>query len=480
MREKINVLFGSYEALPFLKTGGLGDVAGTLPKYINNTKIEVRVILPKVNQIPQKYVKKMEFLCSFEVPLGWRKVYCGLFKMKLYGVTYYFLDNEYYFHRNKVYGEFDDGERMAFFSKAIVESILHMDDFEPDILHCNDWHCALSGVFLREQYKEVEKCRKIKTIFTIHNLKFQGKYDKFVLGDILGLTNTPAEGQLMDGDAVNFLKGACSYADRITTVSPTYAEEICLKYYGEGLDYIFRDRKNILSGILNGINYKEFDPLKDKNVDTKYSYEYVEDKADNKLILQEELGLEENKDKCMIAMIGRLTEQKGIDLLVRILEDLMNREIQLVILGTGDYLYEEELKKCAAAHSDKMRALITFDNDLAHRIYAGADIMLIPSRFEPCGLTQMMAMRYGTIPIVRETGGLKDTVIPYNEFTGDGTGFGFANFNAHELLDAIDKSLGLYYDNKKAWLEMMRTGMQKDFSWKSSAKKYRKLYEELI
>ncbi len=478
--KKIKILFAASECTPFIKTGGLADVAGSLPAAVDTANYEMRVIMPKYSALPKEYTDRMEFLCNFDVPLGWRRQYCGLFKLKVGKVVYYFLDNEYYFKRNALYGEFDDGERFAFFSKAICEAILHMD-FEPDILHCNDWHTALAPVFLREFYREPEKTRDIKTVFTIHNIKFQGMFSEAILGDILGLDGIPAAWQLLsDKDTVNFMLGALCYADRITTVSPGYADEICTEYYGEGLDPVLRRRRSILSGILNGIDTKVYDPGKDKALAVNYTSLCLEKKAENKTALQEETGLRVSKDIPLFSLISRLTEQKGLDLVTYILPHICDREMQLVILGVGDSKYEEAFRYYANKYPEKISFLQKFDEPLSHRIYAASDAFLMPSRFEPCGLSQMMSMRYATLPIVRETGGLKDSVQAYNKYTGEGTGFSFANFNAHELLGEIDKALDLWYNDKEGWRHLMKNAAEADFSWKASAKSYRELYRGLI
>ena len=478
-KEQVKILLAAFEADPFFKSGGLGDVAGSLPRYVASDNYDIRVILPKLGNIPQKYVEKMEYMENYTVPLGWRNQYCGLFKLHYGGITYYFIDNEFYFHRPQAYGEFDDGERIAFFSKAILESIMHIPDFMPDILHCNDWHTALTPVFLREQYMQVPGFEKIKTIFTIHNLKFQGMFSDTLIGSILGLAGTPAENQIRMGSAVNYMQGALKYSDMLTTVSPTYAEEICTPYFGEHMEGLFNARRASLLGILNGIDYKVFDPLHDKNIDYHYSVQTVTNKKNNKLQIQKELGLEVDETIPMYILISRLTEQKGLDLVTYILPQLMERRMQLVILGIGDQKYEEAFRWYADRNPSKMCALLQFNAALSNKLYAAGDAILVPSRFEPCGLTQMMAMRYGTLPIVRETGGLKDSVQPYNEYTGEGTGFSFANFNAHELLGTIDNSLTVWYENPKAWAKMQKQAMKKDYSWHTSAKQYRKLYRNL-
>lgn len=471
----IKILFAAFEADPFVKTGGLGDVAGSLPAAVAASRqFDIRVILPKLSAIPKEYVEKMEFITTFSVPLGWRNQYCGLFQLKHKGILYYFLDNEYYFRRGQIYGEFDDGERVAFFSKAILEAIPHLDGFIPDIIHANDWHTALVPVFLNEQFIDIPEYSNIKTIFTIHNLKFQGKFSSVVIGDICGLHGTPAEGQLLsDSHTANFLQGAAIYSDHITTVSPTYAEEICMPYYGEGLDWIFNMRRETLTGLLNGIDYKVWNPEKDPFIPTPFSAESLKDKTANKLALQEELGLEVDAKIPLFVIISRLTEQKGLDLVNYLLPEFRKRPMQLAVLGVGDQEYEHALAYYAGLDSKKFSANIRFDNGLSHRMYAGADVMLVPSRFEPCGLTQMIAMRYGTLPLVRETGGLKDTVHPDN-------GFSFLTFNADDMLYAVDCALDVFENHKKRWKGMQQKGMGLDFSWKASAKEYRKLYKSLV
>ena len=476
---QIKILFASAECLPFFKSGGLGDVAGSLPGYISGTNYDIRVVLPKLSQIPEKYTKKMEFVTSFDVPLSWRTCYCGLFRMRLKGVTYYFLDNEYYFKRYNAYGEFDDGERYAFFSKAIIEAISYMD-FEPDILHCNDWHTALAPVFLREFYHN-DMYDKIRTVFTIHNLKFQGMYSEDLLADVLGLDNTPAADQMrMPHGGISFMQAACRYVDHITTVSPSYAEEICTEYYGEGLDWLFRERHDDLTGILNGIDNKKWDPQTDTDLFYNFNEENLREKRKNKLAFQKECGLEQDEKIPMFGLITRLTEQKGLDLINYIMPKLMERRLQLVVLGVGDPMYEDSFRWFENNYPDKVRAFIKFDDALSHKIYGSADALLMPSRFEPCGLSQMFAMRYGTLPVVRETGGLKDSVAPYNKNTGEGTGFSFANYNADELLDCIDNALSVWEKKQPAWKKLQKNAMTADFSWRASANKYRALYRDLL
>ena len=480
--KKLQVLYAIFEADPFIKTGGLGDVGGSLPAAICKEGVDMRVILPKLHTIPEQYRKRMKKIAECTVPLGWRNQYCGVEMLKEKGVTYYFIDNEYYFKRENPYGYGDDGERIAYFSKAVLECLQHIPGFFPDVIHCNDWHTALVPVFLREHYMELEEYSKIKTVFSVHNLKFQGIYHGDMLGDVLGLADVKnAADQLKYGDAVNFMKGALSYSDRLTTVSPTYAEEICTPWYGEDMEDIFLRRHEVLSGILNGIDVYKHSPGRDKNIVQKYnSTTFKTGKAANKAALQEELGLKVDPDVPLIVLISRLTEQKGLDLITFILEELLAEDVQIAILGVGDKDYEDAFKHFENLMPDKMNACIKFDLGLSARFYAGADMLLMPSRFEPCGLSQMIAMRYGTLPIVRQTGGLKDTVIDCRDGNPEGCGFAFPDFNAHELLFAIKDAAEIYRNDKKRWDALVKYAMKKDFSWKNSAKSYIELYEELI
>ena len=481
VKRKLNVLFAASEAYPFMKTGGLGDVAGSLPKALQNDGVEVRVIVPKYRDIPQEYKDQMEHVCDFYMPLGWRNVFCGIEKITYQGVIYYFVDNEYYFNRGGAYGYFDDGERIAFFSKAIVECLQYLPDFKCDVLHCNDWHTALAPVFLREFYNGVGNYDNIKTVFTVHNLKFQGQMSDMVLGDILGLDRNKAASEQLrcDSQSINFLEGALCYSDILTTVSETYAGEIQSDFFGENMQDIFRRRSNVLYGIVNGIDVDFFNPEKSTNIVANYSADDLAGKRKCKEELQKELGLEVNADIPLIVMIGRLTQQKGLDLIQRVLDELMQQSVQFAVLGTGDYEYEEMFKGFSYKYPGKVSANIRFSEPLSHRLYSGGDMLLMPSLFEPCGLSQMIAMHFGTLPIVRETGGLKDTVKPYNMYTGEGTGFSFANYNAHEMLFTIKAAIDLYYNNKDAWTKMQKTAMKTDFSWNVAADKYKKLYEQL-
>ena len=479
MERPIKVLFASFEAAPFSKTGGLGDVAGSLPRYFDPEECEVRLILPKLSSIPREYQERMVYIDNFNVPLGWRNCYCGLFEYQYENVKIYFLDNEYYFKRGNIYGEFDDGERVAFFSKAVLETLLHLPDFMPDVIHCNDWHTSLIPVYLNETYRHINGFEYVKTMLTIHNLKFQGQFSEYVIGDVCGLHGTDADRQMRveDGSA-NYMLGGLRYADIISTVSPTYADEICTPAFGEGLDWLFRERRDRLHGILNGVDYNVYDPHTDPHIPFHYSESAMGGKTKDKKALQEELGLEVNADRMLLAIVTRLTEQKGIDLITYNLPWIAESGAQLVVLGTGEERYVRALTHFAGIKPDTFAARIEFSEPLSRRIYAGADAFLMPSQFEPCGLSQIISMRYGTLPIVRETGGLKDTVTAYNKFTGEGTGFSFANFNAHELRGAICEALELYGDHKK-WSALRRQAMAADFSWNASAARYLEIYRQL-
>ncbi len=477
--KKMKVLFASAEAAPFVKTGGLGDVAGSLPASLNEAGAETIVMVPLYRTIPARFKDQMEFITSFYVSLGWRNEYCGLKRLVHNGVTYLFVDNERYFGRDYPYGFFDDGERFAFFSKAITESIQYLPDgFTPDILHCNDWHTALAPVFLREFYQGMPKYENIKTVFSIHNIAFQGQFSAKVLEDICGLAHIPAAAfQLTCGpDAVNYMQGALNYTDAITTVSPTYAGEIQSPAYGEHLDGVLRRRRESLQGIVNGIDVDHFNPETDPAIAQNFSVSDRSGKAACKAALQEELGLTVRTDQPLMSMVTRLTRQKGMDLVTYSLDRILSNGVQVAILGTGDQEYENALRYFASKYPGQMAARIQFDPALSQRMYAGSDLFLMPSLFEPCGLSQMIAMRYGTLPVVRETGGLKDTVIPYNYETGEGTGFSFANFNGDEMGDAVFRGARLFWDNHDAWENVVTQAMQQDFSWTRSASKYMDLY----
>lgn len=477
--KKMQIVFASAECAPFVKTGGLGDVAGSLPAALVRAGAEVIVMVPKYATIKDEYKAQMEHFSDFYVSLGWRNEYCGLEKLEHDGVTYMFIDNERYFARDYPYGFFDDGERFAFFSKAITESLQHLPaGFECDILHCNDWQTALAPVFLREFYQGLPLYDRVKTVFSIHNVAFQGQFSDTVMEDILGVAHIPAAASQLRCDAcsINYMLGALRYADAITTVSPTYANEIQTPEFGEGLDGVLRERSYALQGILNGIDVSGFDPATDKRIAANYTVEDRSGKAVCKAKLQEELGLEVRDDRPLMVMVTRLTRQKGMDLVMYALDRILAGGVQVAVLGTGDRDYEDGLRYFQDKYPGTMAARIEFDPALSQRMYAAADMFLMPSKFEPCGLSQIIAMRYGTLPIVRETGGLKDTVIPYNEFTGEGTGFSFSNFNGDEMGDAVFRAARLFWDNREAWNQLVTQAMSQDFSWTRSADKYLDLY----
>ena len=477
--KKMQIVFASAECAPFVKTGGLGDVAGSLPAALVRAGAEVIVMVPKYATIKDEYKAQMEHFADFYVSLGWRNEYCGLEKLEHDGVTYMFVDNERYFARDYPYGFFDDGERFAFFSKAITESLQHLPaGFECDILHCNDWQTALAPVFLREFYQGLPLYDRVKTVFSIHNVAFQGQFSDTVMEDILGVAHIPAAATQLRCDAcsINYMLGALHYADAITTVSPTYAGEIQTPEFGEGLDGVLRERSYALQGILNGIDVAGFDPATDKRIAANYTVEDRSGKAVCKAKLQEELGLEVRDDRPLMVMVTRLTRQKGMDLVMYALDRILAGGVQVAVLGTGDRDYEDGLRYFQDKYPGTMAARIEFDPALSQRMYAAADMFLMPSKFEPCGLSQIIAMRYGTLPIVRETGGLKDTVQPYNEFTGEGTGFSFSNFNGDEMGDAVFRAARLFWDNHEAWNQLVTQAMSQDFSWTRSADKYLDLY----
>jgi starch synthase len=463
----MKVLFAITEADPFIKTGGLGEVGGSLPFALQQQGVEVRVILPKYSLIPECFRSQMKLIRSFMVPLAWRQQYCGLEELYFEGIHYYFIDNEYYFERSNPYGDQDEAEKYAFFSRAVLESIRYLPEFKPDIIHCNDWHTALIALFRREFYANDPLYYNIKTLLTIHNLKYQGVFAKVVLEDVLGLGEeffTPEN--LEFHGAVNFMKAGLIYADQVSTVSPTYAEEIQFPFYGEGLEGIFKKRKGHLIGIINGI------------AESKYIAK-LEEKESNKSKLQRDLGLSQRSDVPILCLVSRFVDQKGLDLLACILEEILELDVQMVVLGTGEKEYEEMFRQYAHRYSNKFVVRINFSDELARIIYAGSDIFLMPSRFEPCGIAQMIAMRYGTIPVVRETGGLKDTVSSYSETTGEGNGFSFKNYNAHDFLFTVQRAVKLYNENKPVWKNLQNNALQSDFSWTQSALKYMQVYENL-
>ena len=477
-----NILFVASECVPFIKTGGLADVVGALPKYLNKERYDVRVMLPNYMAIPAKYKEKMKYKTHFYMKLAWRNQYVGIMEAVVDGVTFYLIDNEYYFAGDKPYGNIhEDIEKFAFFCRAVLSS-LPLLGFRPDLIHCNDWQTGLIPVYLHDCFEQGEFFRGIKTVMTIHNLKFQGIWDKKTVQDITGLDSyyfTPDKLEAY-GDA-NYLKGGIVYADYVTTVSDTYAEEIKSAFYGEGLDGLMRARSNSLCGIVNGIDYKEYDPETDPFIIQNYNaMNFRKEKVKNKLALQEELDLERDGKKFMIGIVSRLTNQKGFDLLECVFEELCDNDVQLVILGTGDSKYENLFRYYEWKFHGKVSANIYYNNERAHRIYAASDAFLMPSLFEPCGLSQLISLRYGTVPIVRETGGLKDTVVPYNEYESTGTGFSFANYNAHEMLSIVRYAKHIYYNKKREWNKLVDRGMAMDFSWKTSAGKYEDLYRNML
>lgn len=475
----MKVLFVASESVPFIKTGGLGDVIGSLPAALREQGMDVRVVLPKYRDIPDKWKRKMKKIWEMEVPVGWRSQYCGVETLIHEGIRYYFIDNEYYFKRPGYYGHFDDGERYAFFNRAVLEVLPHLD-FKPEIIHCHDWHAGLISVFLRSHYAHHPFYRWIRTVFTIHNLKYQGIFPYSTLHDLLGLSDEyfTTDGLEYYGN-VSFLKGALNYSDIITTVSPSYAEEIQTPFYGEGMDGLLRKRKDKLRGILNGIDYNLYNPETDPYLFSPFR-DGAKGKEENKKKLQESIGLPVKKDIPLVAMVTRLVEQKGPDLVLCVLDELLSQgSFQLVVLGTGEDRYEKAFQQAAEKYPTMCSVHLTFDEHFAHQVYGGADLFLMPSLFEPCGIGQMIALRFGAIPVVRETGGLRDTVRPYNEYTGDGNGFSFTNYNAHEMLTVLKKALRLYGD-KNVWPHLIYHGMHSDFSWSSSAAQYGEVYRRLL
>ena len=476
------ILFATSEAVPFIKTGGLADVAGSLPKCFDKKYFDIRVILPKYACMKQEWKDKMEYVTHFYMDLGFKNCYVGIMQMQYDGIQFYFIDNEYYFSGPKPYDSAPwDLEKFAFFSKAVL-SVLPVIGFRPDIIHCHDWQTGLVPVYLHDSFQENEFFRGIKTVMTIHNLKFQGVWDVKTVKDITGLSDYYfAPDKLEAYKDANFLKGGMVFADAITTVSNTYAEEIKTPFYGEHLDGLLNARAHDLRGIVNGIDYDLYNPATDKMIAENYDETtFEEGKKACKLAIQRELGMPEDPDVMMIAMITRLTDQKGLDLVEWVMERLLTSRVQLVIIGTGDPRYENLFRYYEWTRKGQVSANILFNETRAHRVYAAADAMLMPSRFEPCGLTQLISLRYGTVPIVRETGGLRDTVQPYNRFEQTGTGFSFANYNADEMLNTIFYAEQVFYDEPDAWKAMVERGMTKDYSWTASAKIYEELYDSLL
>lgn len=476
------VLFAASECVPFVKTGGLADVAGSLPKYFNKDEFDVRVILPKYMMIKYEYTSKMEYITNFYMDYLGDHKYVGLFKLVHDGVTFYFIDNEFYFSGNRPYTDaYFDLEKFAFFSKAVLSS-LPILDFRPDIIHCHDWQTGLIPVHLKAGFAGSEFFRGIRSIMTIHNLKFQGVWSVEVIQRLSELSDYFFSADKLEAyKDGNMLKGGIVYADKVTTVSNTYADEIKMPFYGEGLDGLMRARSNDLWGIVNGIDYDSFNPATDECIVQKYDARtFRKEKVKNKLSLQQELGLEVNPDKMMIGIVSRLTDQKGFDLIQCVMDQICCDNIQLVVLGTGDSKYENMFRHYDWKYQNSVSANIYYSEAMSHKIYASCDAFLMPSLFEPCGLSQLMSLRYGTIPIVRETGGLKDTVEPYNEYESTGTGFSFSNYNAHEMLGCIRYAEHIYYDKKREWNKMVDRAMAKDFSWNNSARQYENLYRSLL
>lgn len=475
------ILFAASESVPFIKTGGLADVVGSLPKYFNKNEFDVRVVLPNYKCIPQNLKSIIRYKTHFGMDIAWRRQYVGILEAEYDGIKYYFIDNEYYFGGLKPYGDiYQDIEKFAFFSKALL-SILPTIDFRPDIIHCHDWQTGLVPVFLNAIFQNNSFYIGIKTIMTIHNLKFQGKWDIKKTQDITGLPSSYfAPDKLEAYKDANYLKGGIVYADYVTTVSPTYAEEIKTPFYGEQLDGLMRARSNYFCGIINGIDYNDFNPWTDSKIFINYDNKtFIQGKAKNKEGLQHELGLEVNPYKFMIGMVGRLTDQKGLDLISCVMEDICADDVQFVVLGTGDKKYEDFFHYYEYKYKGRVSGNIYYSDERARKIYAASDAFLMPSLFEPCGLSQMMALRYGSVPIVRETGGLKDTVFPYNEYENTGIGFSFANYNAHDMLNVINYAKYVYFKYKKNWDGIVRRGMDIDYSWNNSARKYEDLYYRL-
>lgn len=475
----MKVLFVAGEAHPFIKTGGLGDVMGALPQEIKELGVEARVIIPKYKNIKKDILDKLRFIKWFMVYVGWRKQYCGIYEYVHENVKYYLVDNEYYFNRDGLYGHYDDGERYAFFDRAVLEALKEIN-WCPDIIHCNDWHTAMIPVLHKLEYRKDDFYKDIKTIFSIHNLLFQGIFSPQVLPDLFGYDFRAFDnGSLEFYGSISFMKGAINYSDKISTVSNTYALEIQTCEYGEKLDGLLRYRSNDLKGIVNGIDYKEYNPKNDKYIYINFSMETIKDKVKNKIALQRELGLPVREDTPMIGIVSRLTSQKGFDLIINIVNNILQNNVQLVLLGTGDYEYEEHFKGLQSMYRDKVSANIKFDNQLAHKIYAASDMFLMPSLFEPCGLGQLIALRYGTVPIVRETGGLKDTILPYNQYNGVGNGFSFTHYDSNDLMYVINYALETY-KNKEVWKSLVTQAMNSNNSWRKAAEEYKALYEEII
>lgn len=472
----MKILYVASEALPFVTSGGLGDVAGSLPKALRKRLVGCRVVIPMYDSIAQELKDKMTFLTSLSVPVAWRRQYCGVFMAKSDGVIYYLIDNQYYFKRDAVYGHYDDAERYAFFARAVLEMLPHID-FRPDIIHCNDWQSALTPLFYKTMYGNDPRYSGIKTVFTIHNIQYQGVYGKELINDVIGIK--PEDVPLIDYDGkVNFVKAAVECSDKVTTVSPSYANEILDPWYSHGLDTILKQRSFKLLGILNGIDFDLYNPATDENLFKNYSLDDIEGKTENKTGLQENMGLPVRKDVALIGLVSRLVSHKGLDLIKAVLDELLyTSDVQMVVLGSGDWQYENFFRQLSEKYPDKLAVRIGFVPSLAHKIYAASDLFLMPSKSEPCGLSQMVALRYGSVPIVRETGGLKDSITDSGD--GKGNGFTFKTYNAHDMLGAIHRGLGAYY-NREYWPTLVERAMSCDFSWGKSANEYIKMYKQLL
>ena len=475
----MKILFATSEAVPFCKTGGLADVAGSLPQALAQAGNEVEVILPLYQRVSDKWKDQLEFICHIEVPLGWRRVYCGLFRLEKDGVLWYFVDNEYYFKRDALYGHYDDGERFGFFSRAIV-SLMPALQFMPEVIHCNDWQTALVPIYLKDECVRWPDIRGIKTVFTIHNIEYQGRYGKETLEDLFGLApGWFADGTIaMDGD-VNLLKGALMTCDAITAVSPTYAQELRYTFFAHGMESVMQRNAGKVHGVLNGIDMVRYDPSKGTGIRNKFSVKNMAGKAKNKAYLQEQMSLEVKPDVPVIGIVSRLVSHKGLDLVCKVFDQIMDLNCQFVVLGSGDWNYEQFFEQKRGQYKGRMGLYRGYNEELAKSIYSGADLLLMPSKSEPCGLAQMIAMRYGTVPIVRETGGLKDTVHPYEAWCGAGNGFTFADYNSGDMLYVIRQAVELYYDKPAEFANLRKSGMTEDFSWSRSAEAYNGIYQKI-
>ena len=475
----MNILFATSEAAPFVKTGGLADVMGALPKTLARMGHDVRVILPLYEAVGEEWRAQMTYLQCFHVHLAWRTPYCGLFELKKDGVTYYFVDNEYYFKRRNIYGHYDDAERFAFFSRAVIESPGHLG-FTPDVIHCNDWETALVPIYMLEERGKVPELKNAKSVFTIHNIEYQGRYGTELLVDMFGLApGYNNEHMLAYFGDINLMKGAIYASDYVTTVSPNYAEELQYAFYAHGLEGVIAANRKKLRGILNGIDTERYDPWRDKGLTKFFNDKQLQGKKNCKTALQQAAGLREDPHVPIIGCVSRLVTHKGFELVANSVWDIMNMDVQMVVLGTGDWKFEEAFRQAQNQYPGRFSAQIMYSDSFSTAVYGGADIFLMPSVSEPCGLSQMIAMRYGTVPVVRETGGLKDTVIPWNKFTGEGTGFTFEHIDRNDLLWVLGGAVDLYHNEKKAWQTVQKNGMTADFSWDRSAQAYLEVYGQI-